>query len=648
MRTSLLAAALVCLTGAAFWPGVHGGFLFDDFANLPDLGAYGPVDNLRTLLLYLTSGKADPTGRPLALLTFLIDARNWPPASAFSFKVTNIAIHALNAVLLFGLVQRIERRLALANTNPARVAAFAAALWAVHPLMLSTTLYVVQRETMLAGTFMLAGLHLWLGARARFETGNPRGGWIFALAAAGGCTLLATLCKANGALLPLLILVADTVVLRRDDVTMPRSLARARVVLLMLPAALLAAYLVWLIPSAMRAAAEFRPWTLGERVLAQPLIVLDYVRLLALPRALTAGLFQDGTTVRGALDLATLAAIAFWIALAVAAVRLRRRWPLASVAVLFFMAGHLLESTVVPLELYFEHRNYVPAMLLFWPLARWLAGGEPYARIKPVVGAAIVAVLAVTTHLGARTWGDTYRLAQTWALLAPDSPRAQTFAARLEMGRGDYAGAERRLARTLAARPDEIQVAFALADLYCDTDRYGPEAEAMVKTALATAGNGNRLSFDWLSSSIDSPRTGNCPGLDADGVERMLQALRSNAKLTASAGRKQDIAYLEGRLALERGDGAAAAAAFDRNLRLLTRPEVALNQAAMLGNAGFASLGLAHLDLFRQLYSRAYRPWPDMPKVHAWLMQKLKYWDREIDALRASLAADAAAKESTP
>jgi len=32
----------------------------------------------------------------------------------------------------------------------------------------------------------------------------------------------------------------------------------------------------------------------------------------------------------------------------------------------------VLESTAVPLELYFEHRNYLPALLLFWPIARGL------------------------------------------------------------------------------------------------------------------------------------------------------------------------------------------------------------------------------------------------------------------------------------
>src|SRR5690348_14370979 len=81
-------AAILALAWWAYHPGLSGDFLFDDFANLPALGATGPVDNWATFWRYITSGKADPTGRPLTLLTFLIDARNWP-AAPYPFKVTN-------------------------------------------------------------------------------------------------------------------------------------------------------------------------------------------------------------------------------------------------------------------------------------------------------------------------------------------------------------------------------------------------------------------------------------------------------------------------------------------------------------------------------------------------------------------------------
>jgi tetratricopeptide (TPR) repeat protein len=40
--------------------------------------------------------------------------------------------------------------------------------------------------------------------------------------------------------------------------------------------------------------------------------------------------------------------------------------------VLFFFLNHAIESTVFPLELIFEHRNYLPSLFLFLPIASYL------------------------------------------------------------------------------------------------------------------------------------------------------------------------------------------------------------------------------------------------------------------------------------
>ena len=88
--------AILCvvllLTWVVYHPGLSGDFLFDDYANLPALGDFGRIDNAATFWRYITSGSADPTGRPLALLSFLIDANNWP-ADPYPFKRTGVLLH---------------------------------------------------------------------------------------------------------------------------------------------------------------------------------------------------------------------------------------------------------------------------------------------------------------------------------------------------------------------------------------------------------------------------------------------------------------------------------------------------------------------------------------------------------------------------
>ena len=53
----------------------------------------------------------------------------------------------------------------------------------------------------------------------------------------------------------------------------------------------------------------------------------------------------------------------------VAAFLMARRKPLLSFCMLFFFLNHLVEGTVIPLELIYEHRNYIPSMLFFVPVA---------------------------------------------------------------------------------------------------------------------------------------------------------------------------------------------------------------------------------------------------------------------------------------
>ena len=92
-------AGLLLVAWLAYSPGLSGGFLFDDFVNLNAIGATGPVDDWPTFWRYVTSGSADPTGRPLAMLSFLLEARDWP-ADPHPFLRDNLILHLLNGLLL--------------------------------------------------------------------------------------------------------------------------------------------------------------------------------------------------------------------------------------------------------------------------------------------------------------------------------------------------------------------------------------------------------------------------------------------------------------------------------------------------------------------------------------------------------------------
>ncbi|GAP65022.1 hypothetical protein MBSD_n0310 [Mizugakiibacter sediminis] len=650
------AACLVLLVAAAwcYRPGLSGGFLFDDYANLPALGAQGPIDNAAAFWRYVTSGVNDPVGRPLALLSFLVDARDWP-ADPAPFLRTNVLLHLLNGVLLALLLRRLGR---LAGHAPARAdlaAALGAALWLLHPLFVSTTLYIVQREAILPATTTLLGLLAWLYGRERLQRGHAFTGAIWVGLGLGGCTLLGVLAKANGALLPLYALLIEGVLLAP---TQPMAAAGRRTYracmacLAVLPSVLLAAYLAWAgVQGIVHGIGDHRPWTLGQRLITEPRILIDYLGLLWLPRPFTSGLFNDQYHASTGLlsppiTLLALLAVAALLALAW---RLRRRQPTLALAIAFFFAGHLVESTTIALELYFEHRNYVPSLLMFWPLALWLSDEGATRLARRTLAAVLLVGLALMTHAGASLWGNQVDQALLWARLNPDSPRAQAFAAQAELQRGRPDLAIARLEPALRRHPDEVQLALNLVAARCAAGGVGADDLRAADTALRTTRNPGSLLLSWFERGIGATQAGTCPGLDLAALDGLLDAGLANAYLTRPFGPHQDLLHLKGELALARHDGPQALAWFDRALALNPRAEVALKQAAMFGTARMPHLGLEHLDYYAGLKNRAAPPGPGMPQLHAWVLERQRYWEHELARMRTNLREDAlAASRAAP
>lgn len=642
--------ALLAAAWLVYRPGLAGPYLFDDFANLPALGATGPINDGASLARYLTSGVADPTGRPVALASFLIDARDWP-ADPEPFKRTNLILHLLNGALLFWLLCCLDREKANpAGEKSALVAAWlGTAMWLLHPLFVSTTLYIVQREAMLPATFTLLGLLGWWHGRRRIATGRVRHGVVLASASIATCTLLGALAKANGILLPVLVLVLEYTVARIDGLRLSEAQRNSYRWGVLAPcwaiALLVAGYLTWfVVRSLWMDVAPVRPWTLGQRLLTEPRILWDYARLLWLPHPYTAGVFNDQVEASTGFltPWTTVPAIVGSVGITALAVLWRARTPALSAALLFFVCGHAIESTSIPLELYFEHRNYLPALLMFWPLARWLGGstGRPGRERERLAGGLIILLLlGGLTRMNAMLWGDARDQALLWAELNPSSDRAQANAAASEIDRGEPEKAERRLRPLLAVRPDQVQLAFNLLAARCAQGSVSHRDLESTERALRTTHDPGTLLVTWFDRAIAIAEDGSCRGFDVTALRSLVQAGMSNDYLPP--GRYQDLLHLEGRLYLDAGDGSRAAETFDRGLALDPRISAALEQAALLGSEGYPALGLRHLTLFDKLASSAPAPAVGMPTIHAWVLEHQAYWKNERAHLESTLRKDA-------
>jgi tetratricopeptide (TPR) repeat protein len=688
MRNRIAAIPLILLwlfltmAWIAYWPGLHGTFLFDDFGNLPVLGATGPVDTWPTFWRYITSGVADPTGRPLTLLTFLLDARDWP-TDPFPFKRTNLILHLLNSALLALLLRRLGRT-AFKTADKRRIdlaAIIGAGIWLLHPLFVSTTLYIVQREAMLPATFTLLGLLAWLHGRSAIARGYMWWGLAWIALGLGGCTAFGALSKANGILIPALALAVEYVLLRssepRETPLTPvqqhrrRLYSRSMWLFGWLPAAIVAGYLLkqgW--SGFAQGISTVRPWTLGQRLLTEPRVLLDYLDLLWLPRPFTPGLFNDHIQASASLwsPATTLPAILAVFGLIVGAWLLRRRWPALALAVLFYFVGQSLESSTIALELYFEHRNYLPAMLMFWPLALWLCDVRMREEASPATGHSVGATavawfnarkaklalavlilfgLGLMTNARASLWGNSHDQALLWARLNPESPRAQANAAQVEMTAGLPERAVQRLLPALAKAPDQVQLAINLFGAQCMLGQVDEATLAASRHALRTTRDPGTLLVSWFDRAMEQVAQPPCPQLSYVTLDGLLHAALANPHLADNPGRQQDLHYLLGHLALLQGNADTALAEFNQALDSQVRVSAALKQAALLGANGFPQQGLAHLDHLAAEPEQNYRPGFGMPHVHAWVLERQQYWPKELAHMRATLRDDAAHQART-
>jgi tetratricopeptide (TPR) repeat protein len=317
-----------------------------------------------------------------------------------------------------------------------------------------------------------------------------------------------------------------------------------------------------------------------------------------------------------------------------------------SAALLFFFAGHLLESTLVPLELFFEHRNYVPALLLSWPLAAAIVQAPlaRWARVAIAVG--LIALLAATTHARADAWGHPARLAALWATRNPESARAHATWTEVTINAGFPDRAAAWLRPKWQARPNDLQLGASVVAAACAGRGITGEDTIAMTQSLRTARQASVFAQDWLAYLVDTAHREPCTGLTLDTLDTWTRALADNPHLRLAAA--PGMLSLRGRLALQRGQPDAALQAFDAAYAASDAPDLVLRQAALLDAHGDTQQALRHLDRFDPAHPDARAPRPGMPALHARVLSAQHYWEREVVDLRARIRAHAAQQAQDP
>lgn len=540
LRPYAMAAGLLALVFLAFWPGLYGGFLFDDYPNILKQPAVHATalewEQIKRAALSFPAG----IGRPLPMASFALDHVYWG-LDPFGYKLSSLVVHAINALLVFQLLRLLLRQALGPSVSTETPALVLTLLWATHPLQVSTVLYIVQRMEMMSLTFVLLALIAYHRGRTLQIRGDRAWPWLISclpLVAIGFST------KETAALFPAYTLAMELTLLRfsahRPSTTRNWHIAYG------LGIAIGAILLLVLYGHyGNEEVYSIREYGAVERMLTQLRVVPMYLGWILLPQPSSYLFYYDSYQHSSSLlqPLTTLVGATLLVAIGMMALLFRRRNPLFSLGLLWFLTSHLITSSFLPLELVFEHRNYfsiLGVLLAVFAIVR-LFEFRSVPQLQAVALVAIVVGFLGLTAIRSANWGSPLQLAMEMAERNPGSSRAS-----VDLGE-QY---------MILARNDPSSKFYALAEAEFERGSMIPNSSPMPEQGLIVlaASAGLPAKPEWwdrverkLSSRAVGPQEGTMIAslltLRNDGLEIDDQRLADTYAIVANRMRMPALQY---------------------------------------------------------------------------------------------------------
>ncbi len=434
LKTFFLFFLFLLITITVYLPGLSDGFYFDDYPNIVDnqlLHVESPT--LTSFWQAAWSGNSSSFGRPLAYLSFSLNSY-FSGLDAQAMKVTNLTIHLIVGILLFFLSRMLLGYISQSkniNIDVNLISILTCSIWLIHPINLTCVLYIVQRMASLCALFTILAILCYVYFRIRQIKFN--GQWLPLIFFTTLFSLLAFLTKENAVLIIFYLTCIEVFIfrfntLRNIDKTILKScFVTAYVIVFAILILFLIFNATWL-----ENGYEYRNFTMSERLFTESRALVWYLRMIITPSITEMGLYLDDFSISTSLfqPLSTIFSISLISLLIILGVRLTKtKCFLISFGIFWFFSGHLLESTIIPLELVFEHRNYLPSFGIFIALAftaERLLNNKKFRYAAPIACIGWIALTAYTTYARAEQWKTPLQLALYHVENHPDSARAHT------------------------------------------------------------------------------------------------------------------------------------------------------------------------------------------------------------------------------
>jgi protein O-mannosyl-transferase len=392
---------------------LHIPFFFDDFGYLVN-------DSAKQLIKFDLPGikkslfESKPAGRPLSNLSFAINFYI-SQYHLLGYHITNIAIHMITGIFLYLFFKVTMMKYAVQYTpynsslsiNDNQIILSATLLWLVHPINTESVTYIIQRMTSLAAMFYILSLYLYAIGRIYFENKNNVIKIIFCFLGCFFSVLCALGSKENAASLPMMIILYEWFFFQDLTIRIKRNFLYFMVCSILLLGIILFIYFGQNLQQVIVASYTNREFTMPERLMSECRVIIYYISLFLYPPPFRLNLDYSYPISHAFLKPpTTIIALITLFALIVLAIYSAKKNRLLSFCILWFLGNLLIESSVIGIEIIYEHRTYLPYMMVCLCFVIFLFRHCNHQLISIGIISFIIFIFSLWTYQRNSTWTD--------------------------------------------------------------------------------------------------------------------------------------------------------------------------------------------------------------------------------------------------
>lgn len=438
---------------------LNNGFVYDDLNTIVNNTLIKKSDNLSMLFdnkNYFVLSR-ELSYRPVVTITYFLDYAIYG-IKPWGYHLTNILLHTINGILVY-VFSILTLQLQKAGGRPELQALILSFLFVGHPVLTEAVNAVSFREELLAFLFYLITLNIYIWLRTHTVLPHSR---IFIYTISCLTFLLALFAKEMAVTLPVIILCCEG--LFGDEKKKPVLLNPYNTGFILIVIAYLYLRFHYFYNPV---EGHQRHWPLQERILTLPWLLLSYIKMALFPVSLSADYVI--APVKSLLSPFIIASAG--IILASIFFKTIRIGKGTAFGVLFFVITLMPVYNIIPInEPIAERYLYIPAfgftIIIGSYICHRISLNPGYKRLYMLILLLIVSFYGLGVANRNKAWKESYSLWSDTVRKMPNSSRAHNGLGIILADKGDFDGAEFHFRTALRHKPDDLEIAFNLKNLY--------------------------------------------------------------------------------------------------------------------------------------------------------------------------------------